>query len=32
MAQGMTTLMQDGVLKVLRGLTDLRQVQAVAPR
>ncbi|GIX47613.1 MAG: hypothetical protein KatS3mg131_1824 [Candidatus Tectimicrobiota bacterium] len=28
--EGMTTLMQDGVLKVLRGLTDLTQVKAVA--
>ena len=28
--QGMTTLLQDGVLKVLGGLTDLTQVKAVA--
>ena len=30
--QGMTTLLQDGVLKVLGGLTDLMQVKAVADR
>jgi type II secretory ATPase GspE/PulE/Tfp pilus assembly ATPase PilB-like protein len=30
--QGMTTLLQDGVLKVLDGLTDLSQVKAVADR
>ena len=30
--QGMTTLLQDGVLKVLDGLTDLTQVKAVADR
>ena len=30
--QGMTTLLQDGVLKVLGGLTDLTQVKAVADR
>ena len=30
--QGMTTLLQDGVLKVLGGLTDLTQVKAVAER
>ncbi|MGE0821551.1 MAG: ATPase, T2SS/T4P/T4SS family [Candidatus Binatia bacterium] len=29
-AQGMTTLMQDGVLKVLQGLTDYAQIKAVA--
>jgi type II secretory ATPase GspE/PulE/Tfp pilus assembly ATPase PilB-like protein len=28
MSEGMHTLMQDGVLKVLQGLTDLRQVRA----
>ena len=27
---GMTTLVQDGILKVLEGLTDLKQVKAVA--
>ena len=26
----MTTLVQDGILKVLEGLTDLKQVKAVA--
>jgi type II secretory ATPase GspE/PulE/Tfp pilus assembly ATPase PilB-like protein len=31
-AQGMTTLMQDGVLKCLQGVTDYKQVQAVAMR
>jgi type II secretory ATPase GspE/PulE/Tfp pilus assembly ATPase PilB-like protein/GAF domain-containing protein len=30
--QGMTTLLQDGVLKVLNGLTDLTQVKAAAER
>ena len=30
--EGMTTLVQDGVLKVLQGLTDFRQVKAVAMR
>lgn len=30
--QGMTTLLQDGVLKVMGGLTDLTQVKAVADR
>ena len=30
--QGLTTLMQDGVLKCLQGLTDYKQVQAVAMR
>ena len=29
-AEGMTTLVQDGVLKTLGGLTDFRQVKAVA--
>jgi len=29
-AAGMTTLMQDGILKSLEGLTDFRQVKAVA--
>ncbi len=28
--EGMTTLVQDGVLKSLDGLTDLKQVKAVA--
>jgi hypothetical protein len=28
----MTTLLQDGVLKVLKGLTDLAQVKAVASK
>jgi type II secretory ATPase GspE/PulE/Tfp pilus assembly ATPase PilB-like protein len=32
LADGMTTLMQDGVLKVLGGLTDYNQVKAVAMR
>jgi type II secretory ATPase GspE/PulE/Tfp pilus assembly ATPase PilB-like protein len=32
LAQGMTTLMQDGILKVLAGWTDYHQVQAVAMR
>jgi type II secretory ATPase GspE/PulE/Tfp pilus assembly ATPase PilB-like protein len=31
-AQGMTTLMQDGILKVLAGWTDYAQVTAVAMR
>jgi type II secretory ATPase GspE/PulE/Tfp pilus assembly ATPase PilB-like protein len=31
-AQGMTTLIQDGILKVLQGLTDYTQVKAVAMR
>ncbi len=31
-AQGMTTLVQDGILKVLSGLTDYTQVRAVAMR
>ena len=30
--EGMTTLVQDGVLKVMQGLTDFRQVKAVAMR
>jgi len=30
--EGMTTLVQDGVLKALQGLTDFRQVKAVAMR
>ncbi|HXH82779.1 MAG TPA: GspE/PulE family protein [Candidatus Tectomicrobia bacterium] len=29
-SEGMTTLVQDGVMKVLDGLTDLKQVKAVA--
>ena len=29
-AEGMTTLVQDGVMKTLGGLTDFRQVKAVA--
>lgn len=28
--QAMTTLVQDGVIKVLRGWTDFKQVKAVA--
>jgi type II secretory ATPase GspE/PulE/Tfp pilus assembly ATPase PilB-like protein len=32
LAQGMTTLLQDGVLKVLQGVTDYAQVRAVATR
>ena len=31
-ADGMTTLVQDGVLKVLQGVTDFKQVKAVAIR
>jgi type II secretory ATPase GspE/PulE/Tfp pilus assembly ATPase PilB-like protein len=31
-AQGMTTLMQDGIHKCLQGWTDYKQVQAVAMR
>jgi type II secretory ATPase GspE/PulE/Tfp pilus assembly ATPase PilB-like protein len=31
-AEGMTTLVQDGIAKVLAGVTDLRQVKAVAIR
>jgi type II secretory ATPase GspE/PulE/Tfp pilus assembly ATPase PilB-like protein len=30
--EGMTTLLQDGVLKVLQGLTDMTQVKAVASK
>jgi type II secretory ATPase GspE/PulE/Tfp pilus assembly ATPase PilB-like protein len=30
--EGMTTLVQDGITKVLAGITDLRQVKAVAVR
>ena len=30
--QGLTTLIQDGVLKCIQGLTDYKQVQAVAMR
>jgi type II secretory ATPase GspE/PulE/Tfp pilus assembly ATPase PilB-like protein len=30
--EGMTTLVQDGVLKVLQGITDFHQVKAVAIR
>ena len=29
MAEGMTTLLQDGIVKVLRGHTDFQQVRAV---
>jgi type II secretory ATPase GspE/PulE/Tfp pilus assembly ATPase PilB-like protein len=29
-AEGMTTLLQDGILKALKGLTDYKQVKAVA--
>jgi type II secretory ATPase GspE/PulE/Tfp pilus assembly ATPase PilB-like protein len=32
MAQGMTTLVQDGILKTIEGWTDYNQVQAVAMR
>jgi type II secretory ATPase GspE/PulE/Tfp pilus assembly ATPase PilB-like protein len=32
MAQGMTTLVQDGILKVLDGWTDYHQIKAVAMR
>ncbi|MGE0682930.1 MAG: GspE/PulE family protein, partial [Candidatus Binatia bacterium] len=32
LAQGMITLMQDGILKCLQGWTDYKQVQAVAMR
>ena len=31
-AEGMTTLLQDGVLKVLQGVTDIIQVKAVASK
>jgi type II secretory ATPase GspE/PulE/Tfp pilus assembly ATPase PilB-like protein len=30
--EGMTTLVQDGVLKVLKGVTDMMQVKAVAAK
>lgn len=30
--QGLTTIMQDGVLKCIQGLTDYKRVQAVAMR
>jgi type II secretory ATPase GspE/PulE/Tfp pilus assembly ATPase PilB-like protein len=30
--EGMTTLLQDGVLKVLAGVTDILQVKAVASK
>ena len=30
--EGMTTLLQDGVLKVLAGVTDIHQVKAVASK
>jgi type II secretory ATPase GspE/PulE/Tfp pilus assembly ATPase PilB-like protein len=30
--QGMTTLIQDGIVKVLGGITDFRQVKAAAIR
>ena len=30
--EGMTTLVQDGILKVLQGVTDYRQVKAAAIR
>jgi len=30
--EGMTTLLQDGVLKVLAGVTDMHQVKAVASK
>jgi type II secretory ATPase GspE/PulE/Tfp pilus assembly ATPase PilB-like protein len=29
MAEGMTTLLQDGIMKFLKGLTDLKQVRRV---
>ena len=31
-AEGMTTLLQDGLLKVLKGVTDMAQIKAVASR
>jgi type II secretory ATPase GspE/PulE/Tfp pilus assembly ATPase PilB-like protein len=31
-AQGMTTLVQDGILKTIQGWTDYNQVKAVAMR
>ena len=30
--EGLTTLVQDGTLKILNGITDIKQVQAVAIR
>jgi len=30
MQEGMTTLLQDGILKIIDGLTDFTQVKAVA--
>ena len=30
--EGMTTLLQDGALKVLKGVTDMTQVKAVASK
>lgn len=30
--RGMTTLMQDGIVKVLGGITEVRQVKAAAIR
>jgi len=32
MEEGMTTLLQDGILKILDGLTDFTQVKAVASK
>ena len=32
LTQGMTTLVQDGIMKTLQGWTDYKQVQAVAMR
>jgi type II secretory ATPase GspE/PulE/Tfp pilus assembly ATPase PilB-like protein len=32
MKDGMTTLLQDGILKILDGLTDYTQVKAVASK
>lgn len=32
LAQGMTTLMQDGITKVLQGVTDYSQVKTVTMR
>ena len=32
LADGMTTLMRDGILKILEGWTDYNQVKAVAMR
>jgi len=29
-AEGMTTLLQDGILKAIKGVTDYKQVKAVA--